>query len=57
MRMTIVADQRAEEFLVTIYHEILEAMPVAVPAAPESVSEFNEGHFEWAGYDAYSRFG
>ena len=46
-----------KECSVTLYHEILEAMTVAVASPPESVMEFNEGDFERAGYEAFDRFG
>lgn len=46
-----------EECSVTLYHEILEAMTVAVLDPPASVCELNEGDFERAGYEAHARFG
>ncbi len=41
----------------SIYHEILEAMTVAVSEAPLSVQEFNEGDFERAAYQAHAELG
>ncbi len=46
-----------KECSVTLYHEILEAVTVAIDDPPESVIEFNEGDFERAGYEAHERFG
>ncbi len=46
-----------KECSVTLYHEILEAMTVAVANPPASVMEFNEGDFERAGYEAFDQFG
>jgi hypothetical protein len=46
-----------KEFSVTLYHEILEAMTVAVASPPAGVIDFNEGDFERAGYEAFDRFG
>src|ERR1700678_610890 len=44
------------ELSVTIYHEVLEAMTVAVSNPPGSVMEFNEADFERAGYAAHEQF-
>ena len=46
-----------KECSVTLYHEILEAMTVAVANPPASVGEFNEADFERAGYEAFDQFG
>jgi hypothetical protein len=46
-----------EECSVTIYHEILEAMTVAIDHPPDTVIHFNENDFERAAYDAQNRFG
>jgi hypothetical protein len=46
-----------EEFSVTLYHEVLEAMTVASSDPPASVMLFNEGDFERAAYRAYKDFG
>ncbi|MEI9896315.1 MAG: hypothetical protein WDN28_21235 [Chthoniobacter sp.] len=46
-----------KEFSVTLYHEVLEAMTVAIASPPASVTEFNEGDFERAGYEAFDLFG
>lgn len=45
------------ELSVTLYHEILEAMTVAVTHPPKSVQMFNEGDFERAAYQAHAKFG
>ena len=46
-----------KEFSVTLYHEILEAMTVACFDPPASVTDFNEGDFERAGYEAHEQLG
>ena len=56
-RVTVRATLDDKEFSVTLYHEILEAMTVAVIDPPAGVMEFNEGDFERAGYEAFERFG
>ena len=45
------------ELSVTLYHEVLEAATVASPAPPLAVIEFNEGDFERAAQEAFTRFG
>jgi hypothetical protein len=45
------------ELSVTLYHEILEAATVAIESPPVAVSEFNEGDFERAAYQAHEQFG
>jgi hypothetical protein len=57
LRVTVCPGLSDKEFSVTLYHEILEAMTVAVAHPPASVMEFNEGDFERAGYQAFDRFG
>ncbi len=46
-----------DEFSVTLYHEILEALTVASIDPPVSLREFNEGSFERAAYSAHAQFG
>lgn len=46
-----------EEYSVTLYHEILEAVTVASANPPASVIDFNEGDFERAAYSAHKQFG
>lgn len=55
--LTIRSGLSNKELSVTLYHEILEAMTVAVDDPPASVMEFNEADFERAGYEAHERFG
>jgi hypothetical protein len=57
LSVTIRAGLSEKECSVTLYHEILEAMTVAVAHPPPSVLEFNEGDFERAGYEAFARLG
>jgi C-terminal processing protease CtpA/Prc len=57
LRVTVCPNLSDKEFSVTLYHEILEAMTVAVAHPPASVMEFNEGDFERAGYEAFDQFG
>lgn len=57
LRVTVCSGLDDKEFSVTLYHEVLEAMTVAVTDPPDSVMEFNEGDFERAGYEAFDRFG
>jgi len=46
-----------DELLVTLYHEILEAMTVASDNLPAGVRMFNEGDFEKAAYGAHKELG
>lgn len=46
-----------EELSISLYHEILEAMTVAVPVPPVSVLSFNEADFEAAARRAHEKFG
>jgi hypothetical protein len=46
-----------EEFSITLYHEILEAMTVASERPPSSVTMFNEADFERAARQAYAELG
>ena len=55
--ITVRSDIADEEFSVTIYHEILEAMTVASVVPPITVRNFNEGDFERAAYQAHKEFG
>jgi hypothetical protein len=57
LSITIRSGLSDRECSVTLYHEILEAMTVAVANPPASVMEFNEGDFERAGYEAFDQFG
>jgi hypothetical protein len=57
LRVVLSARLNDQEKSVSLYHEILEAMTVAVAAPPPSVVDFNEADFERAGYDAHERFG
>ena len=49
----LAADQAADELSVSIYHELLEAMTVAVPSPPPAVCDLNEAGFERAAQDAH----
>lgn len=51
------ADLDERELSVSLYHEVLEAATVAADPPPESVLEFNEGHFERAAQSAHERLG
>lgn len=55
--ITVRSDIADEEFSITIYHEILEAMTVASVAPPITVRNFNEGDFERAARQAHKEFG
>jgi len=57
LSITIRSGLSDKECSVTLYHEILEAMTVAITNPPASVMEFNEGDFERAGYEACEQFG
>ncbi len=46
-----------EEFSITLYHEILEAMTVALEHPPSPVVMLNEAGFERAARQAYEEFG
>jgi hypothetical protein len=45
------------ELSVTLYHEILEAVTVAVENPPDAVRELNEGDFDRAAYQTHEQFG
>jgi hypothetical protein len=51
------ADMDEQELSISLYHEVLEAATVALDTPPESVLEFNEGHFEQAAQSAHARWG
>lgn len=46
-----------QEFSITLYHEILEAVTVATAHSPQSVALFNEGDFEMAARRAHKQLG
>ena len=50
-------EQTPTERSVSIYHEVLEAMTVAVISPPPAVSDLNEAGFERAAMDAHRRYG
>lgn len=58
-RISIVFDQSQpdEEQSVSIYHELLEGLTVAVARPPAEVEEFCEGDFEREARGALARFG
>jgi len=55
--VTLTSGLDEKEKSVSLYHEVLEAMSVACEKPPDSVTEFNEGDFEKAGYEAHKQFG
>ena len=55
--MYLRADLDEYELSVSLYHEVLEAATVAADRPPNTVLEFNEGHFESAARSAHGRFG
>jgi hypothetical protein len=57
IRITVLSTLDEKETSVTLYHEILEAMTVAVDTAPLHVRDYNEADFEKAGYEAYDQLG
>jgi len=58
-RIAIVLDatQPADEQSISIYHELLEGLTVALPHPPGSVIDFCEGDFEREARLAFARFG
>ena len=56
-RLLIRAGLREAELSITLYHEILEAAPVAIGIPPASVIDFNEADFERAAHEAHKRWG
>ena len=46
LRLVLLASLGEREKSVTLYHEILEAMTIAVSKPPAQVLDFNEGDFE-----------
>jgi len=46
-----------EQFSISIYHEVLEAVAVAALHPPEKVCEFNEAGFEAAALECHRRIG
>jgi len=50
-------DQTPTEMSVSIYHEVMEAMTVAVVSPPPAVCDLNEAGFERAAIDAHRRCG
>ena len=59
LRIAIVLDQAqpANEQSISIYHELLEGLTVALSHPPASVVEFCEGDFEREARLAFDRFG
>lgn len=55
--LVLVSSLSEKEKSVTLNHEILEAMTIAVSDPPAKVLEFNEGDFEKAAYEAFDRYG
>ena len=53
----LTADQTPDDMSVSVYHEVLEAMTVAVLSPPTQVCELNEAGFEQAAKDAHRRHG
>ena len=51
------ADLDERELSVSLYHEVLEAAPVAAQSPPASVLEFNEGDFENSARAAHAQWG
>lgn len=58
-RIAIVLDeqQSAEDQSISIYHELIEGLTVAVPIAPGAVMEFSEADFEREARRAFDTFG
>lgn len=58
-RLAIVFDasQTADEQSVSIYHELLEGLTVALPTPPAVVADFSETDFEREARAALQRFG
>src|SRR4051812_42958157 len=57
IRIVVRPDLDEKELSVTLYHEVLEAMTVAVIRPPDRVIDFNEGDFEREGYAAFDQLG
>jgi hypothetical protein len=57
LRLIIRSGLDAKELSVTLYHEVLEAVTVAVDKCPSQVAEFNEGDFERTAQETHSRLG
>jgi len=57
MQVTVRAALSEEEWSVTLYHEVIEAVTIGCDRPPESVWDFNEGDFEKAAHEAHKRFG
>ena len=57
LRLVLLSSLSEKEKSVTLYHEILEAMTIAVSEPPAQVLDFNEGDFEKAAYDSFARYG
>jgi hypothetical protein len=57
IRIEISDQLDSREIAVSIYHEVLEALTVAVDAPPQSVMELNEAGFEKEACEAYDVFG
>ncbi len=55
--VALAAGQAPAEMSISIYHELLEALTVALAAPPASVCDFNEAGFEDAAREAHRRFG
>ena len=51
------ADLDERELSISLYHEVLEVATVAAERPPETLIEFNEGHFEQAAQSAHARPG
>ncbi len=57
LEITVRSNLSDEEYSVTLYHEILEAVTVASANPPASVIDFNEGDFDRAAYSAHKQLG
>ncbi len=55
--ITVRSDLTDEEISISIYHEVLEAMTLAVDDPPDQLQEFNEGAFEKAGKGSHDTLG
>ena len=56
-RLLIQSGLSEDELSITLYHEILEAISVAIDVPPTRVSDFNEADFERAAHEAHERWG
>jgi hypothetical protein len=54
IRIEISDQLDSREVAVSIYHEVLEALTVAVDTPPQSVLELNEAGFEKEAHEAYA---